>query len=137
MEPEDVVHVLRRLLEALAPGGAVVDLASVPPDGLVEAGGRVVGRLDESAFFARARVAAAGLDDLVAEGLLTPRANERLPVLIDYPTGADAVADVAERSYGRMPDVVAGRLATITETVRIREHSLVRSFTLRAAPAQK
>jgi hypothetical protein len=137
MEPEDVVHVLRRLLEALPAGGAVVDLASVPPDGLVEAGGRVVGRLDESAFFARARVAAAGLDDLVAKGVLARQADERFPVFIDYPTGADAVADVAQRSYGRMPDVVAARLTAITEPVRIREHSLVRSFTLRPAPAQK
>lgn len=136
MEPEDVVHVLRRLLRSLVPGGRVVDLTSVPPDGVVQADGAVVGALDESAFFPRALASAAALDDLVAAGVLAEDGEERLPVLIDYPSGADAVADVAERSYGRMPAELAARVAQIAGPVQIVESSRVRSFTL-VEPAQK
>lgn len=137
MEPEDVVYVLRRLLRSLAPRGSVVDLAAVPPDGLVEADGEVIGRLDESAFFPRAAASAGALDALVRERVLAPVTEERLSVLIDYPTGADAVADVAERRYGRMPDDVVARVEAIATPVRIREVSLVRSFTLQREIAQK
>lgn len=137
MEPEDVVHVLRRLLPCLVRGGRVVDLTSVPPDGVVHAEGAVVGCLDESAFFPRALAAAAALDDLVDAGVLSADSEERVTVLIDYPTGADAVADVAERSYGRMPANVAARVAAIRAPVQIRETSLVRGLTLLGAPARR
>lgn len=137
MEPEDVVYVLRRLLRSLVPGGVVVDLAAVPPDGVVEADDGVVGQLDESAFFPRAAASAFGLDDLVRLGVLAAGAELRFPVLIDYPSGADAVADVAERSYGRMPDELAAHVAGIPGAVRIREYSLVRSFTLVGEVPQK
>ena len=137
MEPEDVVYVLRRLLRSLARHGSVVDLAAVPPDGVVEAGELVVGRLDESAFWPRAAASEDALDALVRKGVLAQVAEERLAVLIDYPTGADAVADVAERAYGRMPDDVAARVEVLATPVRIRETSLVRSFTLQREIAQK
>jgi hypothetical protein len=131
MEPEDVVDVLRHLLEALVPGGSVVDLTSVPPDGVVEVDGEIIGSLDESAFFPRATANAAALDDLVAQGVLALRTEERFPVVIDYWNGADAIADVAERSYGRMPEEVAARLSLVAGPVSIREFCFVRSFVLR------
>lgn len=137
MEPEDVVHVLRRLLRCLVPGGRVVDLSSVPPDGIVHTGGETLGRLDESAFFPRALASAAALDDLVALGMLSADGEERLAFVVDYPAGADAVADVEKRSYGRMPPELAARVSTIAGPVRITEHALVRSFTLLGAVRQK
>lgn len=129
MEPEDVVHVLRRLLTALVPGGRIVDLTSVRPSGAVEAGDVVLGEIDESAFFPRAEASAAALDALAAEGLLTLDSEERFPVLIRYPAGSDAVADVAERTYGRMPDELVAIVAAISGPVSIRETSSVRGFT--------
>jgi hypothetical protein len=128
MEPEGVVNVLRRLVRTLVPGGRVVDLASVPPDGTVEASGVVLGTLDESAFFPRAAACAAALDELVAEGLLALESEERFPVRIRYPSGPEAVEDVAERTYGRMPDEVAAVVGAITGPVEIRETGSVRSF---------
>lgn len=128
MEPEGVVHVLRRLLRSLVAGGSVVDLASVPPNGAVEANGVVLGELDESAFFPRASACAAALDELTADGTLAFVSEERFPVRIGYPSGADAVADVAARSYGRMPDELAARVSTVRGPVAIVESGVVRAF---------
>lgn len=129
MEPEGVVDVLRQLLRALVPGGAIVDLIAIPPSGTVEVSGRVLGEVDESAFFPRALAAASGLDALVAAGLLAFESEERFPVLVRYPTGQDAVDDVAERTYGRLPGPLAERVAAIDGPVEIRETSAVRRFT--------
>lgn len=114
-----------------------MDLAAVPPDGVVESDGIVLGQLDESAFFPRAAACAAALDVLVAEGTLAPESEERFPVIIRYPSGADAVEDVAERSYGRMPEALAVRVRDIEGPVEIREFSSVRSFTLEPDVDQK
>jgi hypothetical protein len=128
MEPEDVVDVLRNLLKALVPGGVVVDLLAVPPNARVEAGDAVLGELDESAFFPRALAAAAGLDALVDDGLLVRGSEERFTILVRYPTGQDAVDDVSQRTYTRMPGELAQRVEAIRGAVAIRETSLVRQF---------
>jgi hypothetical protein len=128
MEPEGVVDVLRNLLKALVPGGVVVDLLAVPPNARVEAGDAVLGELDESAFFPRALAAAAGLDALVDDGLLVRGSEERFTILVRYPTGQDAVDDVSQRTYTRMPGELAQRVEAIRGAVAIRETSLVRQF---------
>lgn len=128
MEPEGVVDVLRKLLRGVAPGGVVVDLAAVPPDGVVLHEGEVVGLLDESAFFSRAEVTAEALDLLVDDGLLVKEHDERFPVLISFENGIELVEDVKERTYGRIPDALASRVAAIEGPVQIREQSRVRSF---------
>jgi len=128
MEPEGVVDVLRKLLQALIPGGVVVDLTAVPPNAQVEVDGAVLGELDGSAFFPRAEEATAGLHSFAHGGLLLLEGEERLSILVGYPSGRDAVDDVAERTYTRMPAELARRVETIAGPVAIREHSLVRRF---------
>lgn len=123
------MDVLRRLLEALVPGGVVVDLLAVPPNEQVEVDGEVVGELDGSRFFPRGLAAAAGLDQLVEEGLLVPAGEEqRFTILIRYPSGPESVEDVAKRTYTRMPPGLARRLERISGPVAVRESSLVRSL---------
>ena len=128
MEPEGVVDVLRKLLQALVPGGVVVDLLSVPPPERIEVDGDVLGELDGSRFFPRALAAAAGLDMLAEEGLLVAEGEERFPVFIRYPTGPDVIEDVAQREYTRMPSALAGRLQAIQQPCAIRDNCLVRRF---------
>jgi hypothetical protein len=128
MEPEGVVDVLRGLLRALVPDGVVVDLLSVPPPERVEVDGEVLGELDGSAFFPRALEAAAGLDALAAEGMLLREYEERFPVFIRYPTGADLVEDVARREYTRMPAALGRRVQAIAGSCAIRDNCLVRRF---------
>jgi len=42
VEPEDVVHVLRNMVEAVKPGGLVLDLQVIRPDPTVETDDQVV-----------------------------------------------------------------------------------------------
>jgi hypothetical protein len=128
MEPEGVVDVLRKLLRSLVPGGVVVDLLSVPPPERVEAGGKVIGELDGSRFFPRARAAAAGLDALAAEGVLVHEHEERFPIFVRYPTGAELADDVAQRELTRMPADLDRRVRAIAGPCEIRDNCLVRSF---------
>jgi hypothetical protein len=128
MDPEGVVDVLRKLLRSLVVGGFVVDLLSVPPPERVEVDGEVVGELDGSAFFPRALTAAAGLDVLAAEGVLLYEHEERFPIFVRYPTGADLVEDVAQREYTRMPAALARRVRAIAGACEIRDNCLVRRF---------
>ena len=122
------MHVLRKLVSAVVPGGLVVDLAARPPDGIVLYKGEAIGSVDESLFFERSEVALAGLDALEAEAALVLEYEERFPVLISYPSGADAVEDVGERTYGRLPEELAERLAGIASPVQIQERNQVRRF---------
>ena len=122
------MHVLRRLLQALVPGGVVVDLLSVPPPERVEVGDEVLGELDQSRFFPRALAAAAGLDALAEEWFLVAEHEERFSILVRYATGAEAVEDVAQRTYTRMPAELARRVEAIPGPCAMREHCLVRRF---------
>jgi hypothetical protein len=128
MEPEGVVYVLRKLLVSLIPGGLVVDLLAVPPPELVEVNGDVIGELDETAFFPRALAAAAGLDTLVADGILVHEHEERFPVFVRYPTGSDLLEDVEAREYTRIPVGLGRRVAKITSPCEIRVSCLIRRF---------
>jgi hypothetical protein len=128
MEPEGVVYVLRKLLRSLVAGGLVVDLLSVPPPERVEVEGEVVGELDNSAFFPRALAAAAGLDALAAEGVLVHEHEERFPIFVRYPTGAELVEDVAQREYTRMPAALGRRVRAIAGPCEIRDNCLLRRF---------
>jgi hypothetical protein len=128
MEPEGVVDALRKLLRSLVAGGLVVDLLSVPPPERVEVEGEVVGELDNSAFFPRALAAAAGLDALAAEGVLVHEHEERFPIFVRYPTGAELVEDVAQREYTRMPAALGRRVRAIAGPCEIRDNCLLRRF---------
>jgi hypothetical protein len=128
MEPGGVVDVLRQLLRSLVVGGLVVDLLSVAPPEQVVVDGEVLGELDNSRFFARAVPAAAGLDELAAQGILDHEYEERFSILIHYPTGADLVEDVAQRRHTRMPAALGRRLRALDGPCQIRDNCLVRRF---------
>jgi hypothetical protein len=126
MEPEGVVHVLRHLLRSLVSGGVVVDLLAVPPPERVEAGGDVIGELDESAFFARAIPAAAGLDELVSEGMLAHEHEERFSAFVRYGNGAELAEDIEQEEYTHMPEELGRRVREVTGPCAIRVSCLVR-----------
>jgi hypothetical protein len=128
MEPEGVVNVLRRLLSALVPGGAVVDLTMSPPDELVESGGQALGHLDGSRFFPRALAACSGLDELAADGLLAFEGDDPVSVTVRYPSGADVLEDVARRDFTRMPEELARVLAGVTAECVLHSNCFVRTF---------
>lgn len=128
MEPEGVVNVLRRLVAALVPAGVVLDLSSVPPAAEIETGGIVLGSLDEDAFFARSLPAMAGLDALVAGGLLREAGRSSCDILLHFDSGAELIEDVGTRAHTRLSDDLGERLTLVEGPVRQREHCVLRRF---------
>jgi hypothetical protein len=128
MEPEGVVDVLRRLLQALVPGGVVVDLTMAPPDEVVESGGEILGHLDCSVFFPRALAAGAGLHALADEGVLAFVREEQVSVIVRYPSGRDVLEDIAGRTYTRMPQQLARRLEDVSAECLLTSYCGVRTF---------
>jgi hypothetical protein len=128
MEPEGVVHVLRQLVGALADDGVVVDLNDALEAEELLVDDLVVGQLDRSRFVPRAEAASAGLDQLVAEGVLVPVGDERVTIRVRYPSGPEVVDDVSRATYTRMPPELAHQLLAVEREVVRREVSRVRSF---------
>jgi hypothetical protein len=126
------VDVLRRVYEALAPGGTILDLRSVPPPARVEVDGEVLGELDESAFFPRSHHNGEALADLARNGLLELAAEDDHTILIVYPTGRDLVDDVADWGTTNVPAALAARLLPLEQACSIREFCLARAY--RAPP---
>jgi hypothetical protein len=122
------VDVLRQVYDTVAPGGAIVDLRSVPPPALVEAGEEELGELDESEFFPRSLHNGDALTRLAREGLLALEGEEPHEMLIVYPTGRELLDDVAAWGATKVPAALAAELATLERECRIREFCLARSY---------
>ena len=103
MPPEDVVNVLGRMLEAVAPGGLVLDLQVIRPNPRVKVEGRVICEIDGEPLFEWADAAIAAVDDRIAAGELVEEAVDDHDVLTHYPSGRDVVEDFAE-SRRRLPE---------------------------------
>ena len=127
MQPEGIVDVLRDLCEALAGGGLIVDLEAIRPSGRVEVDGDPIGQIDDTAFFARADRAVAGLDALVDEGHVNRGRRLAFDTLVHYDTGRELIAAIAASDERHLPDRLATRLADTGPSI-IRERSLVRVF---------
>src|ERR687892_114592 len=106
MAAEDVVHVLRRFREALVPAGVMLDLQVIRPDPVVEVGGAPVCEIDGSPLFATADSATAGVDAMVATGLLVEEAVDDHDVLKHYSSGAELVEDLASKPRKLPPEAV-------------------------------
>ena len=125
MEPEDVVHVLRRLREALVPEGFVLDLQVVRPHPLVEVDGTVLCEIDGTSLFVGADAAQAAVDLLVAERLLEHEAVDDHDVRKHYVNGA-ALVDDFETSDRKIPAETIPRLRGFERECVVRERCRVR-----------
>jgi hypothetical protein len=125
VQPEDVVHVLRNMVEAVKPGGVVLDLQVVRPDPLVEADGRVLCEIDGKPLFRTADAAAAAVDDFVAAGRLREEAVDDHDVLQHYVNGAELVDDFAGK-LRRIPGDAVPRLRALTRPCVLRERCRLR-----------
>jgi hypothetical protein len=125
VEPEDVVHVLRRHREALVPNGIVLDLQVIRPHPLVEVDGTVVCEIDGSPLFVGADAARAAVDLLVAERLLEEEAVDDHDVRKHYVDGASLVADF-ETSSREIPVDAIPRLQAVKRECVVRERCRLR-----------
>ena len=110
MQTEDVVHVLRRVQQALRPDGFVLDVHPLGMDFAVRAGSRGLGFVDTRRF---ARVLDAmndGVQAVVDEGLLEQVTTLRRHVTERFDDGAEALAEAQTWEHLRIPLLVRLRL---------------------------
>src|SRR5262245_8241154 len=85
------------MVEAVAPGGLLLDLQVIRPNPVVEAGdGRIVCEIDGEPLFEKADAAVAAVDALVRAGMLVEEAVDDHDVREHYADGAELIADYAE-----------------------------------------
>ena len=125
MEPEDVVHVLRRLRKALVPDGIVLDLQGIRPHPLVEVNDTFLCEIDGSSLFVGADAARAAVDLLIAERLLEEEAADDHDVRKHYVNGAALVSDF-ETSDRKIPAEAIPRLRRLERECVVRERCRVR-----------
>ena len=123
------MHVLSNMVDAVKPGGVVLDLQVIRPHPRAEAAGRVLCEIDGSPLFRLADAAAAAVDLSVADGRLAEEAVDDHDVLKHYATGADLVDDFTGKDRRIPAEAVAGVRAVTSPCVtreRCRLRRLVR-----------
>jgi hypothetical protein len=128
--PEDVVHVLGRMIEAVRPGGVILDLQVIRPDPQVELNGRVVTEIDGEALFRWADAATEAVDALIETGDLVEEAVDDHEVREHYSNGAELVEHFAE-SKRRLPEDAIPRVAAIEAPLVTRERCRLRRLRVR------
>ena len=119
------MHVLRHMVEAVEPGGLVLDLQVIRPDPVVEAGGRVVCEIDGEPLFRGADAAAAAVDAAVRDGLLDEEATDDHDVRKHYDNGVDLIDDFAHKPRN-LPEAALAQLRRLEAPCAVRERCRLR-----------
>ena len=119
------MNALSKMIEATAPGGAILDLQVIRPDPFVELGGELIARIDGEPLFAWADAATAAVEERIAAGDLIEEAVDGHDVRKHYSDGADLVEDVGS-SKRRFPDEVIPVVGGITQALVVRERCRLR-----------
>ena len=125
----DVVHVLRNMVNAVRPGGEVLDLQVIRPDPRVEVDGLLLCEIDGEALFLKADAATAAVDALVSRGGLVEEAVDDHDVRKHYTSGADVIDDFAGKER-RLPEDAQPRLHALRQPCVVRERCRLRRLTV-------
>jgi hypothetical protein len=115
VETEDVVHVLRNVQQAVAPGGRVLDIHPLGIDMAVRAGQRGLGFVDTRKFARVIEAMNAAVEQVCSEGLLEEQRTVRRLVVERYDDPDEALEEAAEWTNLRLPAGVARRLSQAEE----------------------
>lgn len=124
------MDVLGNMLQAIRPGGLVLDLQVIRPDPVVETDGRVVCKVDGEPLFRTADAATAAVDALVREGRLVEQAVDDHDVRKHYASGAELVADFAGKQR-RLRAQDASTLQRLDDPCIVRERCRLRRLEVR------
>jgi hypothetical protein len=130
VEPEDVVHVLRNMVEAVRPGGLVLDLQVIRPNPVVESDGQMVCEIDGEPLFRGADAATTAIDALVRTGRLVQQAVDDHDVRKHYTNGAELFDDFSGKQR-RLPEQALPQLRTLTRPCVVRERCRLRRLQVR------
>lgn len=104
------MHVLRQTNEALVPGGVLLDVHPTCVGSRVEAGGRRLGRLEESGAREEVITAEAGLAQSIRLGLFAREVAVRREVVERWDEPEEMLDEVAEWEGQSVPPVVQRRV---------------------------
>lgn len=118
------------MVDAVKPGGIVLDLQVIRPNPSVECDGHVLCEIDGEPLFRQAAAATAAVDALVVAGRLEEQAVDDHDVRKHYVTGADLVDDFADKER-RLPDAALADLLGVQTPCVVREHCRLRRLEVR------
>jgi hypothetical protein len=124
------VHVLRNMVEAVRPGGLVLDLQVIRPNPTAEVDGRVVCEIDGEPLFLTADAATAAVDALIRAGRLVEQAIDDHDVRKHYASGAELVDDFADKQR-RLPNAAVPGLRALARPCAVRERCRLRRLQVR------
>lgn len=119
------MHVLRNMIEAVEPGGLVLDLQVTRPDPVVESGEERICEIWGEPLFATADAARAAVDAAIAADRLVEESVDDHDVRKHYPSGADVVDDFAGKKR-RIPRDAIPRLLALKAPATLRERCQAR-----------
>jgi hypothetical protein len=130
VQPEDVVHVLSNMVNAVRRGGLVLDLQVIRPNPIVEADGVALCEIDGGPLFQLADAATSAVDASIAHGRLVEEAVDDHDVRKHYPDGADLIDDFADKKR-RLPPEALSRLRALRQPCVVRERCRLRRLLVR------
>jgi hypothetical protein len=121
------VNVLHHMVEAVRPGGTILDLQVIRPNPRVEAGDDLICEIDGEPLFAQADAATAAVDGMIGTGRLIEDAVDDHDVRKHFSDGPDLIDDLKDK--GRpLPEGAIQDLMTITRPLVIRERCRLRKL---------
>lgn len=124
------MHVLGNMVDAVEPGGIVLDLQVIRPNPTIEADGRAVCEIDGEPLFRTADTATAAVDALTRAGRLLEQAVDDHDVRKHYNDGADLVDGFADKRR-RLPDHALPGLRALARPCAVRERCRLRRLQVR------
>lgn len=124
------MYVLGRMVEAVRPGGEVLDLQVIRPNPVVECGGQAICEIDGEPVFRTADIATAAVSRLVRIGVLVEEAVDDHDVREHYDDGADLVAAFATKRR-ELPRSELPRLRSLARPCVVRERCRLRRLRVR------
>jgi hypothetical protein len=128
--PEDVVYVLGQMVEAVNPGGLVLDLQVIRPNPVVEVDGQRMCEIDGEPLFRTADAATAAVDALVSTGKLVDEAIDDHDVREHYDDGPDLIAGFADKRR-QLPGDALPALRELKRPCVVRERCRLRRLRVR------
>ncbi len=119
------MHVLGNMIEAVEPGGIVLDLQVIRPNPVVELDGGAFCEIAGDPLFQKADATSAAIDDLVHAGRLLEEAFDDHDVRTHYEDGTELVDDFANRTR-TLPQWAVPGLRETSRSCVIRERCRLR-----------
>ena len=119
------MDVLGRMVDAVKPGGVVLDLQVIRPNPTIEVDGQFVAEIDGDWLLRSADTAAAAIDALVESGRLVEQAADDHDVQKHYADGLELVEDFAGKQR-RIPQRAIPSLRALATPCAVRERCRLR-----------